>query len=148
VLGNFDISADFLEKYGDLIDQITNIVAPLLAANSPWGRIIATIMPIIKPVLNWIFGKSEEQIIEEAKNKFVNESVERIITDIRPEVLKVITSYQNTIRERMAQEFKNKLEVMKAAMLEKKGDAQKDKQEVEQEIATLKDAIDKLETLK
>jgi len=143
---NVDVDTDI--EFGEVFDVVMEIVSVFFKVSGPFALLLSILIDNLGPILNWLFGKDTAELIMEAKDKFINQCASKIVDDMRPHVLNAVTTYQRNIRESMEKEIRNKAESMKAALLEKKSDAQKSKDEVTKEISNLKEAISKLEELK
>jgi len=119
----------------------------LLAAGGLWGKIAAFLLPFLPDVLNWLFGKSDEEVLEEVKEQVTTQCVDQVIEGIRPTIYKITVDNQKRIQEKIQAELVSKMEKVKEGLNEKKADANKSKEEVEAEIAKLNAAISKLNTI-
>jgi hypothetical protein len=97
--------------------------------------------------LNWLFGKSNEEVIEEVRAKFMNKCVNQVINGIQPTVFKITVDNQKRIQEKIQAELVSKMEKVKEGLLEKMEDANKSKEEVEAEILKLTSALTLLNTI-
>ena len=94
-----------------------------------------------------LFGKSDEEVVEEVRAKFMSKCVNQVTTGIQPTIFKITVDNQKRIQEKIQAELVSKMEKVKAGLREKMDDANKSKEEVEAEISKLTSAISHLNTI-
>ena len=147
-IANINLNSDFLNDYADVIDVVKNLVV-FLPVGGPIARVVTfvlTHLPAVAKVINWLFGKSNEDIEREVLQK-LQEAIPTIIEELRDTIAKLVTDNQKRIEEAMQKEYVGKMEHALDGLNEKKADAEKSKESVNQEIATLQNAIDQLEKI-
>ena len=147
-IADISLNNDFLNDYADLIDVVKNLVV-FLPVGGPIARVVTiliTHLPIVAKVINWLFGKSEEDVEREVLQK-LQQAIPTIIEELRDTITKLVTDNQKRIEEAMQKEYVGKMEHALDGLNEKKADAEKSKESVNQEIATLQNAIDQLEKI-
>lgn len=143
-----EIDGDFLSDFQDLLDGVRNVLGPILAVGGIWNKIISLLLPFLPKVLNWLFGKSDEEVLSEVKAKVISQCVTQVRDAIQPTVLKITADNQKRIREKIQAELVSKMEKVKEGLREKIADANKSKEEVAAEIAKLNEAIAQLDEVK
>ncbi len=146
-LATIEVDTDFMSDFSDIFEVVNEYIELLLAAGGLWGKIAAFLLPFLPDVLNWLFGKSDEEVLEEVKEKVTTQCVDQVIEGIRPTIYKITVDNQKRIQEKIQAELVSKMEKVKEGLNEKKADANKSKEEVESEIAKLNAAISKLNTI-
>ena len=147
-IANINLNSDFLNDYADVIDVVKNLVV-FLPVGGPIARVVTfvlTHLPAVAKVINWLFGKSNEDIEREVLQK-LQEAIPTIIEELRETIAKLVTDNQKRIEEAMQKEYVGKMEHALDGLNEKKADAEKSKDSVKQEIATLQNVIEQLEKL-
>ena len=146
-LATIEVDTDFMSDFSDIFEVVNEYIELLLAAGGLWGKIAVFLLPFLPDVLNWLFGKSDEEVLEEVKEKVTTQCVDQVIEGIRPTIYKITVDNQKRIQEKIQAELVSKMEKVKEGLNEKKADANKSKEEVEAEIAKLNAAISKLNTI-
>ena len=146
-IATIEIDGDVMGDFADIYEIVYEYVNDLLSLGGIWGEIAKVLLPFLPDLINWMFGKSNEELVEEARKKVLNKCVRQVITGLRPTILKMTTDNQKRIKEKIRAELISKMEKVKEGLREKKEDANKSKQEVEAEIAQLNEAISKLNEL-
>ena len=146
-IATIEIDGDVMGDFADIYEIVYEYVNDLLSLGGIWGEIAKVLLPFLPDLINWMFGKSNEELVEEARKKVLNKCVRQVITGLRPTILKMTTDNQKRIKEKIRAELISKMEKVKEGLREKKEDANKSKQEVEAEIAQLNEAISKLNKL-
>ena len=146
-IATIEIDGDVMGDFADIYEIVYEYVNDLLSLGGIWGEIAKVLLPFLPDLINWMFGKSNEELVEEARKKVLNKCVRQVITGLRPTILKMTTDNQKRIKEKIQGERNARMEKVKEGLREKKEDANKSKQEVEAEIAQLNEAISKLNEL-
>ena len=146
-IASIEIDGNVMGDFSDIYNVVYEYVNDLLSFGGIWGLIAQVLLPFLPDVINWLFGKSNEELVEEARKKVLNKCVGQVITGLRPTILKMTIDNQKRIKEKIQAELVSKMEKVKEGLREKKEDANKSKQEVEAEIAQLNEAISKLNDL-
>lgn len=147
-LASIEISADFMNDFQAILDNVREVLAPILAAGNIWGKIAALLLPFLPDVLNWLFGKSHEEVIEEVRAKVIGKCVSQVTQALQPTVYKITVDNQKRIREKLQAELVSKMEKVKEGLREKIADANKSKEQVTAEISKLTEAVAQLEEAK
>ena len=142
-----EIDGDVMGDFSDIYEVVYEYVNDLLSLGGIWGLIAQVLLPFLPEVINWLFGKSNEELVEEARKKVLNKCVGQVITGLRPTILKMTNDNQKRIKEKIQAELISKMEKVKEGLREKKADENKSKQEVEAEITQLNEALNKLNDL-
>lgn len=146
-LAAIEIDTNFMEDFADIIDTLNQFVTELLSFGGTWGKIAAFILPYLPDILKWFGGKDQEQMIEEAREKFLSYSDQQIIEGLRPTLMKITVENQKRIQNKLVEELVAKMEGIKEGLRAKLEDSKKAKDEVEKEIAFLNAAIDRLNVI-
>lgn len=146
-LASIEIDNDFMSDFSDIFDILNGYIETLLSLGGIWGKLAAILLPFLPEVLNWLFGKSEEEVLEEVREKVMNQCVNQVITGIQPTIFKITVDNQKRIQEKIQAELISKMEKVKEGLREKIADAGKSKEEVEAEISKLNSAIAFLNTV-
>ncbi|MGM9872084.1 MAG: dynamin family protein [Muribaculaceae bacterium] len=146
-LASIEIDNDFMSDFSDIFDILNGYIETLLSLGGIWGKLAAILLPFLPKVLNWLFGKSEEEVLEEVREKVMNQCVNQVITGIQPTIFKITVDNQKRIQEKIQAELISKMEKVKEGLREKIADAGKSKEEVEAEISKLNSAIAFLNTV-
>jgi hypothetical protein len=148
-LATIEIDSNAGQDLLDVFDSMRDIIGGLLSKlGGIWGKIAALLLPFLPQILNWLFGKSEADIVEEVRQGVMGKCADEIISAIQPTIYKITVDNQKRIQESIQAELVSKMEKVKEGMREKLTDAKKSKEEVQAELAKLNDAISHLEALK
>jgi GTP-binding protein EngB required for normal cell division len=148
-LATIEIDSNAGQDLLDVFDFMRDIIGGLLSKlGGIWGKIAALLLPFLPQILNWLFGKSEADIVEEVRQGVMGKCADEIISAIQPTIYKITVDNQKRIQESIQAELVSKMEKVKEGMREKLTDAKKSKEEVQAELAKLNDAISHLEALK
>ncbi|MDO4462237.1 MAG: dynamin family protein [Bacteroidia bacterium] len=142
-----EIDNNFMNDFSGILDMVNQYVGKLLLLGGIWAKLASILLPHLPKILNWLFGKSDEEVLEEAREKFMSKCVGQIIEGIKPAVYKIIVDNQKRIQEKLQAELVAKMEAVKSGLREKIADANKTKDDVEAEIARLNAAITHLNTV-
>ncbi len=146
-LATIEVNTDFMSDFSEIFDVINGYVETLLSLGGFWGKLAAFLLPVLPDVLNWLFGKSDAEVLEEVRAKVMNKCVNKVTTAIQPTIYKITVDNQKRIQEKMQEELVSKMEKVKEGLREKMADANKSKEEVEGEIAVLNSAISRLSSI-
>ena len=136
-----------MNDFSEIFVILNGYISTLLNLGGIWGKLAQVILPFLPNVLNWLFGKSDEDVLEEVRVKVMDKCVNEVITGIRPTIFKITVDNQKRIQEKIQAELVSKMEKVKEGLREKMADANKSKEEVEAEITKLTSAISHLNTL-
>lgn len=146
-LASIEVDDDFLEGFADIFETLNNYIGALLSAAGNWGKLASLLLPFLPDVINWLFGKSDEEILGEVRDKVLSKCVNQVTTAIQPTIFKITVDNQRRIQEKIQAELVSKMEKVKEGLREKMADAAKTKEDVEAEIANLTAAIARLSTI-
>ena len=146
-LASIEVDDDFLEGVADIFETLNNYIGALLSAGGVWGELASLLLPFLPDVINWLFGKSDEEILGEVRDKVLSKCVNQVTTAIQPTIFKITVDNQRRIQEKIQAELVSKMEKVKEGLREKMADAAKTKEDVEAEIANLTAAIARLSTI-
>ena len=146
-LAKIEIDTDFMSDFSEIFDILNGYIETLLSLGGIWGKIAAVLLPFLPDVLNWLFGKSDAEVLEEVRAKVMNKCVNQVTTSIQPTIFKMTVDNQKRIQEKIQAELVAKMEKVKEGLREKMADANKSKEEVEIEISKLTSAISHLNTI-
>lgn len=146
-LASIEVDDDFLEGFSDIFETLNNYIGALLSAGGVWGKLASLLLPFLPDVINWLFGKSDEEILGEVRDKVLSKCVNQVTTAIQPTIFKITVDNQRRIQEKIQAELVSKMEKVKEGLCEKMADAAKTKEDVEAEIANLTAAIARLSTI-
>ena len=143
-LATIEVDVDFMDNFSDIFDILNGYIDKLLSIGGIWGQLARVLLPFLPNVLNWLFGKSDQQVLEEVRAKVMSKCVDQVIQDIQPTIYKITKDNQKRIQEKIQAELVTKMEAVKAGLREKMADANRSKDEVQVEIQKLNSAITNL----
>lgn len=147
-LATLDIDSNFLEDYEGIIDVLKLALVQLVGKlGGAMGKVLAVVVSQLDKILNWMFGKTNEDKKAEVVSIIMEKTKPSIIEHLRPNVLKIVAENQMKIRTRIQSELVSKMERVKEGLQEKIADEKKNKTVVENEINILRNAITELESL-
>ncbi len=146
-LATIEVNTDFMSDFSEIFEKLNGYIEALLSLGGIWGKLAAVLLPFLPDVLNWLFGKSDEEVVEEVRAKFMSKCVNQVTTGIQPTIFKITVDNQKRIQEKIQAELVSKMEKVKEGLCEKMTDANKSKEEVEAEISKLTSAISHLNTI-
>lgn len=146
-LSTIEIDTNFMNDFSEIFVILNGYISTLLNLGGLWGKLAQVLLPFLPSVLNWLFGKSDEDVLEEVRAKVMDKCVNEVITGIRPTIFKITVDNQKRIQEKIQAELVSKMEKIKEGLREKMADANRSKEEVEAEIAKLTSAISHLNTI-
>lgn len=148
VTGITFIDNAFLENYSEIISYTTTYLSELTSRLPGfWGKFISLLLPYVKDIIDWLFGKTDDEKIEEVKDKIMQSCIPQIEEELRPNVLKLVIDNQNRISVQLQQEMIHAFEKVKEGLQEKMADTERDKQEVEKKLEALNGAVAELVNL-
>jgi len=142
-LASIKVDTNFMNDFQGIIDTISTALLAIPFVGI-WAKIAKVLLPFLPSLLNWLFGKSESQVLEEVRQKIVSQCVNQVVKDLHPAVLKMVEDNQKRIQNDIQAELVSKMEKVKEGLQEKIKDANKTKEEVGLELAKLSSAIEKL----
>ena len=145
-LAAIEVDVNFMNDFNDLIQEVTPYIEALLTAGGIWGRLAQVLLPMLPEVLNWLFGKSDLEVLEEVRVKVMTKCVGQVTVGLKPTVYKMVVENQKRIHEKVQAELLSKIESVKEGLKEKLADANKSKEMVASEVEQLNAAIMKLES--
>lgn len=148
-IAKIELDKSFLDNFSDIQTIIVQYLSKILNVGGVWGKIIKFIikaLPIITKVIQWFTRKSEEEMVEEIRTKFMEQS-KQITNGLQPTIYNIVVDNQKRIREKVNEELISKMEKIKDGLREKIADANKSKDSIQNEINTINEAISKLNAL-
>ncbi len=143
-----EIDDNVLGEFSDIVDGVKIALQTILGTlGGIWGKIASFLLQYLPNIINWLFGKSKEELVQEVTDKIKNQCVNKIIEALQPAIFNITVSNQKRIQERIQQEVVAKMEQVKEGLREKMADANKSKADVEAEIANLNAAISQVENV-
>lgn len=142
------IKPNFIAGFEQVVDVLKNVLA-MLPVGGIWAKaltLILTNLPQIKTILSWLFGTSESDRLAEATAK-ITEQIPSIVEALREQVYTMVSDNQKRIQLSMQEAYITQMNNVLAGYTEKKADAEKTKEKVQQEIDTLQTTIEALGTL-
>ena len=146
-LSKIEVDTDFINDFSEIFEVLNGYIETLLSLGGIWGQLAAVLLPFLPDVLNWLFGKTEEEVLEEVRDKVMSKCVNQVIIGIQPTIFKITVDNQKRIQEKIQAELVSKMEKVKDGLREKMADANKSKEEVELEISKLTSAISHLNSI-
>ncbi len=146
-LATIEVDSDFMNDFSEIFEVLNGYIETLLSLGGIWGMLAKFLLPFLPDVLNWLFGKSDEEVLEEVRAKFMSKCVNQVTTGIQPTIFKITVDNQKRIKEKIQAELVSKMEKVKEGLREKMADANKSKEEVETEISKLNSAISHLNSV-
>ncbi|RRD79812.1 hypothetical protein EII14_05075 [Alloprevotella sp. OH1205_COT-284] len=138
------LSPDFMSDFSPIIELFKGPILELLPVAAPWKMLLSALLPYLPNILSRLFGKNEQEAVEEVRGKVIELCVQQVLTSIQPMVLKITKENQQRIQKQIQEEVISKMEKVKAGLREKMADAHKNKEEVEAELTQLNAAISHL----
>lgn len=148
-IAKIELDESFLTSFSDIQTIILQYLSKILTVGGVWGKIIKFIikaLPIITKIIQWFTKKSEEEMVEEIRTKFMEQS-KQITNGLQPTIYSIVVDNQKRIREKVNEELISKMEKIKDGLREKIADANKSKDSIQNEINTINEAISKLNAL-
>ena len=96
-LASIEVDDDFLEGFADIFETLNNYIGALLSAGGVWGELASLLLPFLPDVINWLFGKSDEEILGEVRDKVLSKCVNQVTTAIQPTIFKITVDNQRRI---------------------------------------------------
>lgn len=146
-LATIEVDTDFMNDFSEIFEVLNGYIETLLSLGGIWGMLAQFLLPFLPDVLNWLFGKSDEEVLEEVRAKFMSKCVNQVTTGIQPTIFKITVDNQKRIQEKIQAELVSKMEKVKEGLREKMADANRSKEEVETEISKLTSAISHLNSV-
>ena len=140
-LAAIEIDTDFMSDFSEIFETLNRYIEALLSLGGLWGQLAAVLLPFLPKVLNWLFGKSDEDVLEEVRAKVMNQCVDQVTAGIQPTIYKITVDNQKRIQEKIQAELVSKMEKVKEGLRERMADASKSKEEVEAELSQLTAAV-------
>ena len=146
-LAAIEVNVDFLNDFNEMIASLMPLLETLLNAAGVWGKIAQVLLPFLPSVINWLFGKSDAEVLDEVRTKVINKCVAPIAEELRPTIYKMIVENQKRIQEKIQAELVAKMEQVKESIHEKMADANKSKEEISMELEQLQAAVSHLHSM-
>lgn len=146
-LASIEVDTNFMNDFSAIFDLLNVYVGKLLSFGGIWGKLAQFLLPCLPDILNWLFGKSNAEVLDEVRAKFMSKCVDQVLTGIQPTIFKITVDNQKRIQEKIQEELVSKMEKVKEGLREKMADANKSKEEVEAEISQLNSAISHLNSI-
>lgn len=147
-LAAIEVDTGFIEDFNEIIEAFLPYIELLINAGGIWGRIAQVLLPFLPGLLNWLFGKSDEEILEEVRQKVIHKCANQVTTGLEPTIFKIVAENQQRIKTKMQEELVTKMEKVKDSLREKMEDINKSKEDIDAEIFQLNYAIDQLQSIK
>lgn len=140
----FTNATESMAKYGDIVGAIgrlgvfiSPIVTPLLTA-------IVSLLPTLVQLL---FGDTEQKKLESVKNALLTQVFPQILAELRAKLPPELQEQTTKLIESISQEFEEQIAQKLQAIESAQGELESKKQEIEQMIATYKEALDSITAL-
>ena len=146
-IAEIEVTADFMDGFNDIYNLVYSYIDGLLDNGHVWGKIAKVILPFLPNLINYLFGKSDEEILGEVKNKIISIGATQLAEGLRPTLLNMTLENQKRIKEKIHEEIVAKMEKVKDGLREKISDAGKSKEVVENELAALNGAVEELKAM-
>lgn len=147
-LANLDLNVDVMGQFDNIMTFVNT--ALMFVPMGGWvGRIVTLVManlPIVRELVDWLFGKSQADVMDEARQAFLNK-VPEMVDNLRSPVLNIVTENQGRIAAGMQNELVSQMNRVRDGLREKQTDAQKTKERVNEELAMLRNTISEIEAL-
>ena len=69
-----EIDGDVMGDFSDIYEVVYEYVNDLLSLGGIWGLIAQVLLPFLPEVINWLFGKSNEELVEDVIKKLCTKS--------------------------------------------------------------------------
>ena len=146
-LATIEVDTDFMKDMSEILEILNGYIAMLLPAGGIWGNLARVLLPFLPGIVNWLFGKTDEDILEEVREKVISKCVNEVAEGIRPTISKITIDTQHKIQEKIQSELVSKMEKVKEGLREKSADANKTKEEVTDELSKLNAAVSHLNSV-
>ena len=146
-LATIEVDTDFMKDMSEILEILNGYIAMLLPAGGIWGNLARVLLPFLPGIVNWLFGKTDEDILEEVREKVISKCVNEVAEGIRPTITKITVDTQHKIQEKIQSELVSKMEKVKEGLREKIADANKTKEEVTDELSKLNAAVSHLNSV-
>lgn len=147
-LATIEVDNDFMSDFSDIYNLVVGYIEMFMNAGGIWGQIAKILLPFLPDVLNWLFGKSDVELLEEVRAKVMTKCVNQVTEGLKPTLYKMTVENQRRIQEKIQAELVAKMEKVKEGLREKMSDANKSKEEVQAELVKLNNAIELLNSVK
>ncbi len=146
-LATIEVDTDFMKDMSEILEILNGYIAMLLPAGGIWGNLARVLLPFLPGIVNWLFGKTDEDILEEVREKVISKCVNEVAEGIRPTISKITIDTQHKIQEKIQSELVSKMEKVKEGLREKIADVNKTKEEVTDELSKLNAAVSHLNSV-
>jgi GTP-binding protein EngB required for normal cell division len=146
-IANIEVNTSFMGDFSEIFDVLKDYIEVLLSLGGIWAKIAQVLLPFLPKVMNWLFGKSDEDVLEEVREQVMSKCVNQVASGLQPTILKMTEENQKRIQEKIQAELVSKMEKVKEGLHEKMADANKSKEEVANELSQLNAAITRMNTL-
>lgn len=146
-LATIEVDTDFMKDMSEILEILNGYIAMLLPAGGIWGNLARVLLPFLPGIVNWLFGKTDEDILEEVREKVISKCVNEVAEGIRPTISKITIDTQHKIQEKIQSELVSKMEKVKEGLREKIADVNKSKEEVTDELSKLNAAVSHLNSV-
>lgn len=146
-LATIEVDTDFMKDMSEILEILNGYIAMLLPAGGIWGNLARVLLPFLPGIVNWLFGKTDDDILEEVREKVISKCVNEVAEGIRPTISKITIDTQHKIQEKIQSELVSKMEKVKEGLREKIADANKTKEEVTDELSKLNAAVSHLNSV-
>lgn len=147
-LAAIEVDTGFIEGFNEIIDAFLPYIELLINAGGIWGRLAQVLLPFLPDLLNWLFGKSDEEILDEVRQKVIHKCANQVPIGLEPTIFKIVAENQQRIKTKMQEELVSKMEKVKDSLREKMEDINKSKEDIDAEISQLNYAIGQLQSIK
>ncbi|STO97439.1 dynamin family protein [Helicobacter canis] len=140
----FTNATESMAKYGGIVGAIGKIgvfIAPII------NPLLTAIVSLLPTLVQLLFGDTEQKKLESVKNALLTQVFPQILAELRAKLPPELQEQTTKLIESISQEFEEQIAQKLQAIESAQGELEGKKQEIEQMIATYKEALDSITAL-
>lgn len=140
----FTNATESMAKYGGIVGAIGRIgvfIAPII------NPLLTAIVSLLPTLVQLLFGDTEQKKLESVKNALLTQVFPQILAELRAKLPPELQEQTTKLIESISQEFEEQIAQKLQAIESAQGELESKKQEIEQMIATYKEALDSITAL-
>lgn len=140
----FTNATESMAKYGGIVGAIGRIgvfIAPII------NPLLTAIVSLLPTLVQLLFGDTEQKKLESVKNALLTQVFPQILAELRAKLPPELQEQTTKLIESISQEFEEQIAQKLQAIESAQGELESKKQEIEQMLATYKEALDSITAL-
>lgn len=140
----FTNATESMAKYGGIVGAIGRIgvfIAPII------NPLLTAIVSLLPTLVQLLFGDTEQKKLESVKNALLTQVFPQILAELRAKLPPELQEQTTKLIESISQEFEEQIAQKLQAIESAQDELESKKQEIEQMIATYKEALDSITAL-